>query len=95
MLITDVPGVYNEALPLADELDDSFELSFNVFIFQNLSSVLGCPDEMILADICTMAELIDSPVCHTKITSFLGVIFSIYPRATLSTHTPAKAGGFC
>lgn len=55
MLITDMPGVNEEALPLTNQLDDSLELLFNVLVFQDLSSVFWSPDKMVLADIGTMA----------------------------------------
>jgi hypothetical protein len=73
MFVPDAPGVDGDALPLADQLDDSLELEFNMLVFQHLAAVFGSPDEAVLADVGTVAQLINPSVGQVKNTSFLGV----------------------
>jgi len=64
MLVSDVPGEDLETFPFADHFEYSLEFCFNVGILQYLASVLGSPDEMILADVRAVAKVIDSCVSH-------------------------------
>jgi len=64
MLVSDVPGEDFKTFLFADHFEYSLEFCFNVGIFQYFASVLGSPDEMILADVCAVAKVIDSCVSH-------------------------------
>ena len=82
MFVSNVPSSDHEAFPSADLLDDLSKLLFNVFVSQYLASVLWCPHQVVFTDIGTMAELVDSSVCHDEIA--LGYVCNEYrPKVIL------------
>ena len=64
VLITNVPGIDGETFPVTHQLDNSFELVFNVGGFQDLPSVFGSPDNVVLAVVRAVTELIDTTIAH-------------------------------
>lgn len=65
MLISPMPGFDTKAFPSADLLEYPLQFLFNVLVSQYLAAILRCPYQMIIADIDTMAELVQSSIGHT------------------------------
>jgi len=68
MLIANVPLDDLKTLPFADELENSLEFLFNVSICQDLTSVSGSPNYMILATVGAVLQFVEFG--QHKITSF-------------------------
>ena len=64
MVVTDVPGVDFKAFPICDGLEYSFEFGFNIVVCQYLFPVTGSEDQMVLAGVCAMAQLIQASIGH-------------------------------
>jgi hypothetical protein len=64
VFVSNVPSENSKSLPFADQFEYSFEFSFNVGISQNITSVFGSPNQVILADVCAVAKVIDSCISH-------------------------------
>lgn len=58
VVISNVPGSDLETLPFADQLEYSLQFCFDVGICQHFASVLGGPNQMVLAKIGGMIELV-------------------------------------
>ena len=68
-----MPSVDRKPFPFAYHLEYSLQLLFNVLVGQYLTSIFGSPNEVVFADICTVAELIDSAIGHFIVKSLLVV----------------------
>ncbi len=62
MLISNVPCVDMEFLPLRNVLEHSLEFLFNECVSKDLSSVLGTPDDVIVTDPRCVGLLVQSSV---------------------------------
>ena len=86
VIISDVPSVNLKTFPLANGFENSPEFLFNVVICENLAAVFGGPDQMILANVCAVVQLIESRIfagLH-KATSFLALgVALLYQELTL------------
>lgn len=60
MLITNVPGNDAEVFPLGDLAQYSFQFGFGILVLKYLASVPGGPNYMVLANVCTMRQMIQS-----------------------------------
>jgi hypothetical protein len=81
MLIANVPLDDLKTLPFAEELENSLQFLFNVSICQDLTSVSGGPNYMILATVGTVLQFIEFG--QHKITSFLVGDFIVTQELTL------------
>jgi hypothetical protein len=89
MLIADVPLDQLKALPLADGFDYSFHLLFNVSIGQCLVAVFDYPNHVVLADVSTMAKIVQSTIIgwHKLSPPFFGGDFIIARASALNALT--------
>ena len=59
VLITNVPLDDAKAFPFGNELEYSFEFLFNIVICQYLASVPWSPNDMVLAKVCAVFEVVE------------------------------------
>lgn len=87
VLIPNVPGCNAKTFPFADGLEYSLQFCFDIFVSQDLTSVPGCPDNVVLAAPLTMFQIVQSAIAHVEITSLLVVGDFIIPWAkALNAH---------
>ena len=62
MVVADVPGMNPKRFPNCDVLEHSFQLLFNILVPENLSTVFGTPDDVVVANPFGMRLLVESSV---------------------------------
>ncbi len=82
MFIANVPGPDGEAFPAADQPKYPFEFSFDILILHDFATVPWDPNQVVLATVCAVIELIQSDVAQIKSPPFLEGDFIVTPRAT-------------
>jgi hypothetical protein len=65
VFVAHVPGMDRESFPMADHLEDSFQFLFDILVCQDLSTILGGPNQVVLAGIGTMTLcLVETSIGH-------------------------------
>ena len=62
MLIANVPTEKQKLLLVADELENPFQFLFNILVCHDFAAILCSPNNMVLANVCAVVQLIQSSI---------------------------------
>jgi len=82
MIVSNMPTLHYEVFPIAYLLELSLQFVFNILVGKYLATILWCPDQMVLAIICTMIKIVVQMVVFSHknhlLSSVYGGDFIIY-----------------